>query len=53
MMTKLKMAALVALGWVGTTQLALADFNGVPEPGTLPLVGLAVAAAVYIIRRRK
>jgi predicted tellurium resistance membrane protein TerC len=52
MMTKLKMAVLVALGWVGTTQVALADFT-VPEPGTLPLVAFAVAAAVYIIRRRK
>ena len=52
MMSKLKMTTLVALSWVGTTQWAFADFE-IPEPGTLPLVGLAVVAAVYFIRRRK
>lgn len=52
MTSKLKMSVLVALGWVGTMQLSYADLV-VPEPGTLPLVGIAVAAAVYFIRRRK
>jgi hypothetical protein len=52
MMSKLKMTTLVLLSWVGTTQLAYADLE-VPEPSTLPLVGVAIAAAVYFIRRRK
>lgn len=51
MNAQLKFAAAVAALWAGTTQLAHANF--VPEPSTLPLVGLAIAAAVYVIRRRK
>jgi hypothetical protein len=51
MMSKLKMVLVVSAAWAGTTQLALANF--VPEPGSLPLVGLAIAAAIYVVHRRR
>ena len=55
MISKLKIAALAAAGWVASTQMALANDTPfqVPEAGTLPLVGLAVAAAVMVLRRKK
>ncbi len=51
MKSALKHILATAAFFVGTTQLAHADF--LPEPGTLPLVGLAIAAAVFVVRRRK
>jgi hypothetical protein len=51
MKTILKTLAAGAAVWAGTTAVAHANF--VPEPSTLPLVGLAIAAAVYVIRRKK
>lgn len=51
MKTQLKTAAALVAAWAGTTQLAHANF--VPEPSTLPLVGLAIAAVAFVLRRKK
>lgn len=50
-MSKLKLGAAVLMAWAGTAHVAHANF--VPEPSTLPLVGLAIAAAIYVVRKRK
>jgi hypothetical protein len=46
-------AALVAFGATTGSALASGGTFNVPEPGSLALVGVAVAAAVYALRRKK
>lgn len=54
MMTKLKLVLAAAAGWALTTQVALAaPAFPVPEPGSLALVGVAIAALVAVGRKRK
>jgi hypothetical protein len=56
MKTILKTVAAGAALWAVLMQSAMASgvpFNQVPEPGSLPLVALAVAAAVVALRRKK
>jgi hypothetical protein len=55
MMSKLKMALVALTGWAVTAQTALANETNppLPEPGTMALVGLGLAAAFVIGRRRK
>lgn len=46
-----KLASLVAL--MGLSLPAFANPINVPEPGSLALVGVAVAAAIWAVRRGK
>jgi len=47
-------AAVAILGATAGTALASpGGFNPVPEPGSLALVGVAIAAAIYALRRKK
>lgn len=52
-----ELAGLSAALWVALTQSAFADNNGgtlvVPEPGVLPLIGIAAVAAYVVARRKK
>ena len=54
MKSKIQFLAAVALAFVGasTAALAVPTVNTVPEPGSLALVGAAVAG-VLLARRRK
>ena len=54
MNSMLKFAGAVAAVFLGTTAVALAfPAQNVPEPGSLALVGLAVAGLVLVARRKK
>lgn len=54
MISKLKIVLMSAAGFAASAQLALAaDPGTVPEPGSLALVGVAIAAAVVVAIRRK
>jgi len=46
-------AAVAILGATAGTVLASPGGFSVPEPGSLALVGVAVAAAIYAMRRKK
>lgn len=45
-------AAAVAV-FVGTTGVAMANLQLVPEPGSLALVGIAIAGLVLVARKGK
>lgn len=51
MKSKLSFVVAVLSGVVATTGTALANGMFVPEPGTLALVGVAVAALIAVSRR--
>jgi hypothetical protein len=46
-------AAVAILGASAGTALASPGGFPVPEPGSLALVGVAIAAAIYALRRKK
>lgn len=49
----LKFVGAVSLGLVASTGIAFAIGTPIPEPGTLALVGLGVAGALLLGKRRK
>ncbi len=53
MKSSIKSLAAVVAVFVGTTGVALANFNVVPEPGSLALVGVAIAGLVLVARKGK
>ncbi|GCL66294.1 PEP-CTERM sorting domain-containing protein [Pseudaquabacterium pictum] len=53
MKSSIKFMTAVAAVFAGTTGAALANFSVVPEPGSLALVGIAVAGLVLVARKGK
>ncbi len=52
LLRKLPMA--LSLLWASASSWGSAPTNNVPEPGSIGLVGIAVAAVIYVaIRKRK
>ena len=53
MRTFLKTLTAACLFSVALIQPALAEVGVIPEPGSLALVGVALGAAVWVLRRKK
>jgi len=60
MKSMFKQVAAVAAGWLVLAQFAMAadapgpgGVRALPEPGSLALVGLAIAAVIVVAKRRK
>jgi hypothetical protein len=53
MKSLIQSAVAVAAVFVGTTGVAMANLNVVPEPGSLALVGIALAGVALVARKGK